>query len=303
MTIDLQQVLNSSLSLHLVSSFAKNIPPSLGYGIARRLADRIARQRNSKVVQAVRANQWVANGESLQGKALDDAVRETLRYSAHSLFDLYHYGRDFESTGRLIDFDPSFDLIAKRPEPARRGLMIAGLHLSSFDLVLQWLCQDGLRPLVLTLPDPKGARRTEFEIRKRIGMNLLPASVSAFRKALKHLQKGGMVLTGIDRPIEKPDVYPRFFGRPAALPVHHVFLAIKACVPVVIAAAYLRPDGKYHVFASELIEMDPARDTATAILQNAEKVLGVAEILIRRAPLQWSVPLQVWPQIVDIVPE
>ena len=302
MAFDLQQVINSSFPLRLISSLAQRLTPRLGYRIAFALAEQIARRRDSQLVRAVRANQWVLSGESMEGEALDQIVRETLRNSARSLFDLYHYNHDFEATRRLIAFDASFDVIARRTEFAERGLMIAGLHLSSFDLVLQWLAKNGLRPLLLTLPDPRGGRQMEYEIRKRTGMNLVPASVAAFRQALKHLKRGGMVLTGIDRPIEHPETMPHFFRRPAALPMHHVFLAIKACVPIVLTAAYYQEDGKYHVFASDLIPMDPCPNPDEALLRNAEKVLAVAETFIRRAPQQWSVPLPVWPQLMDRVP-
>jgi lauroyl/myristoyl acyltransferase len=302
MTVDLQQVMNSSLSLRLISALAQRLPPRLGHQIAYGLAEQIARRRDPKFVQAIRANQWVVNGEKGERATLDRAVRETLRNSARSLFDLYHYSHDFEATRQLIVFDSSFQQAAKRPEFDNRGLMIAGLHLSNFDLVLQWLFKAGMKPLVLTIPDPKGGRRVEYEIRKRTGMNLLPASVGAFRQALKHLQRGGMVLTGIDRPIDDPEVRPLFFGRLAALPIHHVFLARKARVPIMITVTYLQPDGKYHVFASDLIEMDFCPNSDEAILRNAEKVLAIAETFIRRAPQQWSVPLPVWPESMDLVP-
>jgi phosphatidylinositol dimannoside acyltransferase len=303
MTVDLQQVINSSLSLRLVSSFARSLPPHWGYRIAYGLAEQIARQRNSRLIRAVRANQWVARGENLQGKVLDDVVRETLRYAAHFLFDLYHYSHDFEATRKLIVFDSSFDAMARRSQFEARGLMIAGLHLSNFDLVLQWLAKDGSKPLVISIPNPQGGRYIEYEVRKQTGINLLPASVGALRRAFKHLQRGGMVLTGIDRPVEKPEVWPRFFGRPAAVPIYHIFLASKARVPVVITATTLQPDGKYHVFASDPIEMDSCADAAEGIVRNAEKVLAVAEGFIRRSPGQWSVPLPVWHQSLDLVPK
>src|SRR5687768_4144203 len=102
MNIDLQQVVNSSLSLRLVSSLARSLPPWLGYRIAYRLADRIASRRSSRLVRAIRLNQWIANGENLQPEALDEVLRETLRHSARSLFALYHYSHDFEATRQLI---------------------------------------------------------------------------------------------------------------------------------------------------------------------------------------------------------
>jgi KDO2-lipid IV(A) lauroyltransferase len=302
MTLDLQRVLNSSLSLRLAYSMAQSLPPRLGYRIAYGLADHVARRRDSDLVRAVRANQWVAGGETASAGALDRAVRETLRYSARSLFDLYHYIRDFEATRQRIVFDSSFESILGRREFEDRGLMVAGLHLSSFDLILQWLCKGGMKLMVITIPNPQGGRQIEYEIRRQTGMSLIPASVSAFRRALKHLQHGGMVLTGIDRPIEEPEIQPHFFGRPAALPMHHIFLAMKARVPIVITVSYLQADGRYHVFASEPIEMDFCSREDEARLHNAEKVLAVAETFILRSPRQWSVPLPVWPQVVDRVP-
>lgn len=302
MSIDLQQVINSSFGLRLVSVLARTLPPRLGHSIADTVAEGIARRRDSPLVRAVRANQWVVRGERLEAEALTQAVRDTFRHSAHSIFDLYHYIHDSEATGKLIVLDLPFQQIAQRPEFDRRGLIVLGLHLSSFDLVLQWLCKQGMKPLVLTIPEPQGGRRIEYKLRKQIGMNLVPTSVGSLRAALKHLRQGGMVLTGIDRPIPRPEACPRFFGRPAALPLHHIFLATKAHVPVIIAVAHHGGDGKYHVFSSDLIEMDAYSDHEEGLLRNAEKVLRMAEGFIRPVPAQWLVPLPVWPQTLDLVP-
>ncbi len=300
---DLQQLINSSVSLRLVSALARWVPPRLGYQIADWVAGKIAGRRNSNVVRAVRANQWVITGERLDGNALDQIVRETFHYWSRCIFDLYHYIDDPEATGQMVILEPSFQPFVQRPEFDKRGLMIVGLHLSNFDLILQWLCRQGMKPLVLTIPDPQGGRRMEYEMRKRSGMRLLPASFGALRQAIKHLQQGGMVVTGIDRPVPAPEACPRFFGRPAALPMHHISLATKAQVPVVLAAAYLQEDGNYHVFASDFIEMDPYSNQKTGTSRNAEKVLNIAEKMIRQAPQQWSVPLPVWPEVMDLVPK
>jgi hypothetical protein len=79
MIIDLQQVMNSSLSLRLVSLLSQGLPSRLGYRIAYGLAEQITRRRESRLVQTIRANQWVVSGEKLKGEMLDYAVRETIR--------------------------------------------------------------------------------------------------------------------------------------------------------------------------------------------------------------------------------
>ena len=86
------------------------------------------------------------------------------------------------------------------------------------------------------------------------------------------------------------------------MPVHYIYLAVKARVPVMIMAANLQDDGMYHFRTSELIEMDFHPDREMQIFQNAEKVLHVAERLIQENPGQWSMSLPVWPETLEIVP-
>jgi KDO2-lipid IV(A) lauroyltransferase len=301
--INLQQIIDSSFGIRLASTIGRGLPLQLGYSLADFVAARISAQRDSKLVRAVRANQWVIRGETLEKDALDKAIGETFQYLARSIFDLYHYNQNLETVKRLIVLDPTTQLLVRRPEFGDRGLMIVGLHISNFDLVLQTLCQLGLRMIVLTIPNPQGGRRMEFEMRRRVGMNIMPASVDTFRTALKHLQKGGVVLTGIDRPVPEAGTRPQFFGRPAVLPTHHIFLAAKARVPVMIIATSLQPDGKYHISTSDLIEMDHHSDREKGMILNAEKVLRIAESFIRQVPQQWLMSLPVWPETLDLVPD
>jgi phosphatidylinositol dimannoside acyltransferase len=302
MHINLKRLNDSRFVLSLVSALGRRLPLRLGYAFADRAAARIASRQDSEMIRAVRANQWVVRGETMDREALDQAVLETLRSSARSIFDLHHYRQNPEATGRLVVMDPATQALIRRPEFDTRGLMLVGLHLSSFDLVMQWLVGQGMKPLVLTIPNPQGGRRLEYEVRKNSGMNLVPASYAALRQALRHLQQGGIVMTGIDRPVPAPRVRPRFFGRPAALPIHHISLAVKARVPVMIMLTTRQPDGKYHVLTSDPIEMDPHKDRTTEEVQNAEKVLGMAERFIRQAPQQWSISLPVWPEALNLAP-
>ena len=254
------------------------------------------------MVRAVRANQWVISGETLDKKALDQAVYETYRNSARSIFDLYHYINDPSAIKRLIVFNTTFQQLIQRPEFNQRGLMLLGLHISNFDLALRAFTLQGNRPLILTIPDPQGSQRVEYEMRKKSGMNLVPASLGTLMQAIKYLQQGGVVMTGIDRPIPKPKYRPRFFGKPADLPVHHVYLAAKAHVPVMVMVAIQQADGKNHIFTSDPIEMESHPDADTEILLNAEKVLSIGEDFIRQAPNQWSITLPVWPEALDQTP-
>jgi lauroyl/myristoyl acyltransferase len=302
MVINLQRINDSPLTIRLISALCRMLPIRVGRSVANLIARIIASKRDSRLVRAVRSNQWIVRGESPGQEALDQAVLETLRVSAHSIFDLYHFVNDLKATQRLIVMEETTRELLKRPEFDKQGLMLVGLHMSCFDLVLQELYRQGLHPLALTIPDPQGGRRVEYERRKKTGMNFLPGSVVAIRQALRHLQLGGVVMTGIDRPIPDPKAFPRFFDRPAMLPMHHIFLAIKAQVPIRVIVANKQLDGKYHVLTSELIEMETTPKWEMEAVHNAEKVLRVAERYIRAEPQQWSVPLPVWPETMSLVP-
>ena len=111
---------------------------------------------------------------------------------------------------RRIVIHPDERELLARPEFADRGLIIVGLHLSNFDLVLQSIYQQGFKGMVLTIPNPQGGRRVEYEMRKKAGMKLVPASVASLRQAVKHLERGGTVVTGLDRPVRDPRHCPKF---------------------------------------------------------------------------------------------
>lgn len=295
---DIQSALESRISLGLLSLLARPAPPGLARPITNLIADGIAARRQSPMVRAIRANQWVVQGGSLDPAALDRAVRQNLRNIAWSLYLLYHYHKNSRAVQSIVHLDARMERLAKGPEFNSRGLILAGLHLCGFDLALRSACLQGLRPWVFTVPEPQGAHLTENEMRRRIGMTIVdPTSMEALRQAVTHLRQGGTLVTGIDRPLPNPSHHPRFFGRPAALPTHHVQIAAWAHVPVVVVTTLIHPDGAHQVITSDPIEMDTHFDHETEILCNAEKVLAVAEESIRKVPEHWSNINPVWPEI------
>ena len=302
MKIDLQQIINSPIPIKLAFFLGKIIPPYLGVPLCNAIGDWVASRRGSDMTRAIRCNQWVARGANLEKQMLDQAVRETLRNNIYDLYRLYHGVQNLEETRNFIRWDGSARGVIDRPEFAGRGLMVVGLHLSGFDLILQFIARQGVRAMVLTIPDPQGGRLIEYELRKKTGMNLIPASLSTLRKAIKHLEQGGTVLTGLDRPVPDPKYQPQFFGHAASLPTHYVSVALQAHVPVVVMAAIRQTDGTYYVMGSEPMEMESDSDHRKEILSNAEKVLKRAEEFIRRAPQQWNIPLAVWPQLMRNMP-
>lgn len=299
--MSIQPLLDLPVTVHLASFLGRVTPPGIGYSISETLGTWIAARRDSMLTRAVRVNQWVARGAERKHE-LGHAVRDTLKQNARDLYTLYHNLHRPEQLQDRIIMDPAVCEILDRPMFASRGLVIAGLHLSIFDLVLQHIFQKGLKAIILTLPNPRGGRRVEYERRKKTGVNILPASLNTLRHTVKYLRSGGMVITGIDRPVPEPKYSPRFFGYPASLPTHHISLALQTRVPIVVMSVMQSADGNYHLKSSQPIEMEHCIDRDKGIVQNAERVLKQAEAFIRMAPEQWNVPLPVWPELVDATP-
>ena len=129
-----------------------------------------------------------------------------------------------------------------------------------------------------------------------------PASLETVRMAVERLREGGTVVTGVDRPFADSNFRPRFFGRPAALPVGHIRLALKFDPPVFAMGGCLKPDGHYELWASEPIEMERTGDKDQDVVLNAERVLAKIEETIRRFRTQWNMTYAVWPDVLPAVP-
>ena len=302
----LQRFLNSRHAGVLGLRLSRALSPKLGFVLANLLADRVATRKKLPIVRAIRANQWVISGEKLSASQLDQATRQNLRFIAHDFYTLFHHIDDPDALIDLVEFTPRIDRIIEDSRHAKKGVIVAGVHLSNFDLVAQAAAVRGLRALALSLPEspqPDDAIEWQHAFRRQSGIEILPASLANFRQVITRLQAGETVLTGVDHPFTEVKNRPSFFGRPAHLPMHYTHFALKAGVPIVIMASILGPDGVYHILSSDEIEMEPCRDHQEAILINAEKVLRIAASFISQAPLQWATFYPVWPEALEEAPE
>src|SRR5215207_4591155 len=126
MSIDLQQIINSPIAVRLVSVLGRAIPPRLAYPVCDLIGEQVASRRDSKVIRAVRVNQWMARGANLEKEALDRVVRQTFRNNARNLYDLYHFIESTEAAQRIIRLNPVARELVERPEFGERGLVIVG---------------------------------------------------------------------------------------------------------------------------------------------------------------------------------
>lgn len=288
--MDFESLANSRLGIGMALSASRAMPRAAGYALAQRVARRVAKDRMLPMTRAIRANQWVVSGRKLSPAELDQAAYQVLANSGRFLFDLFHLPEGADAVFRLVKRDETFERLLRLS--AEGPLVVAGIHLGNFDLVGRALAYAGWRAQVLSVPDPNGAYEQQNEMRRQAGLEVTPVSVRSLAQAARRLREGGVVVTGLDRPIPEPEAQVRFFGEPAPLPLLHVRLAMKANVPVVVASAPLDEDGRYRLETSEPIEMEG--DDAVA---NAERLAAEAERMIAARPRQWAMPHAVWPHV------
>lgn len=298
MPLEARKIINSPLGLNLAYTIGKFTPYQLGHRIAFFAADRISARKDWKMVRAVRSNQWVASGESLDDLALNQLVIDNFRSIGTSIFDYYHNINNPGVSLRMIEPHPYAIHLVQRPEFSDRGLVLAGVHMSNFDMAFQMGGLAGIRALIITLSELDAAYQKQWEMRQKSGLKFLTASSESVKYAINYLRSGGLIITAVDRPDPTSRYHPKFFNHPASMPIHHIFLALKAKVPIVVGALLKQPDDRYHLLFSEPIEMQAHPDRRTEILLNAENIFHVAEDFIRIDTKQWAMTFPVWPDII-----
>lgn len=294
----LEAVAGSRLGMRAAVGVGRAVPRSVADGFVRFVARRIAANRDSTLVRASRLNQWMISGRTLSGAALDAAVLDNLTMAARFLYDLYHVLGRPAAEDALVVLDDAFERLVEQELSGAGPFVYVGVHFGNFDIMGRVLGRAGWHMQTLSVPEPTAGYQWQNEMREQVGFRLTPVSVESLREAMTRLEAGESVLTGLDRPLPKPDkVMPRFFGHPAPMPLLHVRLAMKARVPVVVCTSLLGEDGRYRLLASDPIVMEGDKPTPEALLLNAERCLAVPEAWIREHPAQWVMPHVVWPDL------
>ena len=302
MEFKLQNFFTSPFGVGNALFLSRIIPRWLGYPVANFISDRITAFGNTLPVRAVRANQWVVSGETLTAPELDAMARRVYRYKARALYDYYHDLGNSKRVMERVRFSPMMEAHLERMQKAEQGTMLVIPHVGNFDEAGHALAVKGLRFQVLSYPHPSAGYRWENRLRKLAGMEVTPMSIESMRQAKHRLLEGGVVLTGMDRPLEETNYRPRFFGRPAPVPVAYIGMALQTRVPVIVIGVFTQPGNTLLIDASERIEMVPHADREQEILQNTERVLQAAEDMILRAPEEWVMFYPVWPDTLQLVP-
>jgi len=300
--MSLQSFINGRFGIGLILALGKIIPPSIGYPLTEKVSLLLSAQKKSNIVRTARGNQWIISGCSLSSEELDAQTRETFRQTSRWLFDFYHNINNYQAILDRVTLSPKLVKFLTDRLGGDEGTIMVAPHLSNFDFGGRAMVLHGFDIQVLSYPQPHGGYQWQNKLRKDIGMNVTPMSIESMRTAKTRLKNGGVVVTGMDRPLDRSNYHPRFFGYPAAVPTSYVRMALQTNAAVLVIACIGLPEENYHVECSDLIYMESDDDPVREIEKNAEKVLREAEKFIRAHPSQWAMFYPVWPFALEEMP-
>lgn len=295
--MEVRQIANSAAALRLGYWLGRNMPLKIGYALADGLSGLLARRKDSALMRILHSNLSVVLGPDASEQRVHATARAVLGHAGRSYFDLYHaVAVGPETLVASVKSGPLVDYYLDRIKREGRGTVLVSAHMSNFDLAGLAFAYRGVHMTALGYATPTSGYDLQNQIRMAGGLDVLPIDVSALRKSIEILRRGGIVGTGIDRPdpFGGGEMVP-FFGRPARLPVGPVRLAMQTGSPIVTThCEYRETDNSYVVHISRWLEMEHVGSRQEDVLHNARRVLEIFEALIAARPEQWLMFYPVW---------
>lgn len=178
-----------------------------------------------------------------------------------------------------------------------RGVLLVTPHLGNWELGTLVLRRMGVRPLVLTAPEP-GAGLTEARMaaRARQGTDTLVVGTDpfAFVEVIRRLQDGGVVAMLVDRPMASHRMRVEWLGRPFDASGAAADLA-RASGCVVLPVVIVREGVGYRADALDPVPYERAM-LATRVERAAltQGILRAFEPVLRQHPEQWFHFVPAW---------
>jgi lauroyl/myristoyl acyltransferase len=295
----LQDFTSSRLVTRLGLFVAEHSPRRVGHGLARVAANIIARQK-PELYWTVRANLRQIVGPGMGDDALHDMARQVFYHAGQTYYDFFHaIGQPPEVLIEVVRIPK--DLIERlKSETARgQGVLMLGTHMSNFDMVFLTLGAHRLPIQVLSLANPQAGFHILNRLRTVGRLEVTPITPESLRMAILRLKQGGIVLTGVDRPIPGDRELVEFFGRPAYLPVGPARLALMTGAMVIVGGCRYDPDvkdGEYVLDATWPVDMVRTGDRRQDILTNTRRLAAIVEGYVRAHPEQWMMFHPFWPE-------
>lgn len=248
-------------------------------------------RRNERRRHVVRANL----APVVPAERLDAAVRDAFR----------SYARYWAETFRMEDvtsaeLDRRFRTAGiehiEKAHAAGRGAVLATPHLGNWDAGGRWVAERWPLTVVVEVLRPRRLFDRFVAHRRALGMTIIPLQRGgdATGRCLERLAAGDLVALVADRDLSGSGVSVRMFGRTTRLPAGPAVLALRAGVPLIPAAIFMRDDGTWWADVRARIDEGIAAEDPEAVARLTQRLAESFESLIAHAPEQWHAFQPVW---------
>lgn len=215
-----------------------------------------------------------------------------MRYYAES-FRLPNLSKKY--VDRMFTVD-GFGNIEKGLERGK-GVILALPHLGGWEWAGRWMADRGHRMTVIVEPlQPPELFEWFAELRRSLGMNVVPLGPEAAPAVLSALRRNEIVCLLCDRDIQRGGVEVTFFGEKTTLPAGPAMLGLRADAVVLPTAVYFtsKVDG-HHAVVRPTLPMERTGGLRESVSVITQQLANELEWLIRRAPEQWHLFQPNWP--------
>lgn len=181
---------------------------------------------------------------------------------------------------------------------AGNGVILALPHLGGWEWAGRWMTDQGHRLTVVVEPlEPPELFEWFAELRRDLGMTVVPLGPDAGKTVLKALRDNEVVCLLCDRDLDHTGVDVEFFGERTTLPPGPATLSLRTGAPILPTAVYFTPRyNGHHAIVRPPVPIqrlgNGLRDDVARVTQLLAREL---EFLIRRAPEQWHLFQPNWP--------
>lgn len=288
----LTRFFNSTRVFSFVIFLAKVLPKEVMMVLAR-IFIWVLMRTGYQGIEAIQSNLSVIYGREFDKKEKKKLVKDVFMNQAHYLYDVFHSYSHPKKVLRKVHISDEDRAKAEAFIAAKEGAVIVGPHFGNFDICLIAIGLLGIEAQVLSIANPNAEYQMQNDIRQVDHLEVTPISVKSLIAANRRLKSGGIVVTGVDRPLPESEASYNFFGKPAKLPDGHVRLALKQDVPVFIL--YSKTNGNdYQLMISDPIKMEVKESKEASIHYNTEKILSLLEEIIQSDPKNWMMFYPVW---------
>ncbi len=270
-------------------SFARNVPRSVLYPLARRLGGAYFRLR-PKYLNAVRSNLSLILGQPPSSETVRRATDEMARGHFSAWGDFLHFAsRPPEESSRLVESVVGFSRIVEGRARGKGVLLLTG-HLGNWEVGGLMLAEIKQPIHVVLVPDIfPGVERTRRRLHERAGVTEIPIDKSFVPtlSVMRALDQNAIVAMQGDRDFNNTGLAVPFFGRQAYFPRGPFRVAMATGATVLPSFIIRVPDGRYRAVVEEPLSIERQGDRDAGLRTNIERYVAVLERYVRTYPEQW----------------